>query len=384
MDGVRVLVAPDGFTGTLTASQAAQALAEGWSAARPGDDVELCPLSDGGPGYVAVLHEALGGRLLDVAARGPLGAPATAAVLLAPDGTAHVESAQACGSALVPAAQRDALAASTGGVGQLLAAARDAGAERVLVGLGGSGTTDGGAGMLAALGAGPPDVLGRGGGGLAGITPADLAGLPAVRAAWAGVRLLAASDVDVPLLGPRGAAHGFAPQKGADAAAVERLEAALAAFARAAQHVVGEDLASAAGAGAAGGLGFGLFLLGGARTPGAAAVADAVGLVERARGCGLVLTGEGSLDWQSLRGKVVAQVAAAGREAGVPVVAVAGQVRLTPAQARAAGLAGACAVAGSPQEVAAALADPGATLAERTRRLAASWPAAPSGPRVRA
>ncbi|SDQ32975.1 glycerate kinase [Quadrisphaera sp. DSM 44207] len=376
---MRVLVAPDGFTGTLTASQAARAMARGWSAARPGDEVELCPLSDGGPGFVEVLASVLGGRLLHVGASGPLGDPVRAPVLLVDAGgqrTAYVESALACGSALVPADRRDALAASTTGVGELLAAALEAGARRVVVGLGGSGTTDGGAGVLAALGAGDPDRLGRGGGALAGVEAGDLAGLRDVRARWADVDLVAASDVDVPLLGPRGAARGFGPQKGAGPAQVEALEAALADLVRAAEGALGpaaRALAERPGSGAAGGLGYALALLGGRREGGARAVAGAVRLPERARGAGALLTGEGSLDWQSLHGKVVAEVARCGGEAGVPVVAVAGQVRLEPEQARAAGLAAAAAVAERPEDVPAALADPAGTLAARVRRLAAGW-----------
>ena len=369
---MRVLIAPDGFTGTLSAPEAARALAAGWAAARPGDELDLLPLSDGGPGFVAVLHGALGGRLLPVDARGPLGAPVRAPVLLVGT-TAYVESALACGSALVDADERDPLAAATTGVGQLLAAARDAGATRVVVGLGGSGTTDGGAGLLAALGAGPEAVLGRGGGALAGVGPGDLPGLAGVRASWASVEVVAASDVDVPLLGPTGAAHGFGPQKGADPAQVARLERGLAALAEAVAGVLGEDLAALPGAGAAGGLGFGLACLGGSRAAGAGAVADAVGLAGRVAAADLVLTGEGSLDWQSLRGKVVAEVARTGAPAGVPVVAVAGQVRLGPGEAEAAGLARAVAVARTPAEVPAALADPAATLAARVRELAAGW-----------
>ena len=369
---MRVVIAPDGFTGTLSAPEAARAMAEGWAAARPHDEVELLPLSDGGPGFVEVLHGALGGRLVPVAAHGPLGAPLEVPVLLVGT-TAYVESALACGSALVPLAERDPMAASTAGVGELLAAARAAGATRVVVGLGGSGTTDGGAGLLAALGAGPAVVLARGGGALSGVVPGDLAGLAAVRAAWSGVEVVAATDVDVPLHGPLGAARGFGPQKGAGPEQVQQLERGLGALARAVAAVLGEDLAAVPGAGAAGGLGLGLFCLGGARAAGAGAVADAVSLAARVGAADLVLTGEGSLDWQSLRGKVVAEVARTGAAAGVPVVAVAGQVRLEPGQGEAAGLTRAVAVARTPAEVPGALADPAGTLAARTRALAEGW-----------
>jgi len=384
---VRVLVAPDGFTGTLSAPEAARAVADGWLAARPGDEVDLCPLSDGGPGFLDVLEAAApGARRVRVPVSGPLGEQLTTSLLVLADGTAAVESALACGTALLPpgpAAERDALAATTAGVGHLLAAARTARARRILVGLGGSATTDGGAGALAVLGAASDDAaerLVRGGGGLAGVVAADLPGLAALRLAWRGIDLVVASDVDVPLHGPHGAARGFGPQKGASAADVEVLEAALAAWEAA---VEGADpgargLGAQPGAGAAGGLGHGLAVLGGRRVPGALAVAEAVDLARRAAAADVVVTGEGCLDWQSLRGKVVAQAAACAASAGTPVVAVAGQVRLDAQQVADGGLALARAVAHDEASLAASLASPGPALAAAVSEVAASWaPAAP-------
>jgi len=381
---VRVLVAPDGFTGTLSAPEAARAVADGWLAARPGDEVDLCPLSDGGPGFLDVLEAAApGARRVRVPVTGPLGEQRTTSLLVLADGTAAVESALACGTALLPpgpAADRDALAATTAGVGHLLAAARTTGARRVLVGLGGSATTDGGAGALAVLGAASDaaaERLVRGGGGLSGVVAADLPGLAALRLAWRGIDLVVASDVDVPLHGPHGAARGFGPQKGASAADVEVLEAALAQWEAA---VEGADpgvrgLGSRPGAGAAGGLGHGLAVLGGRRVAGALAVAEAVDLARRAAAADVVVTGEGCLDWQSLRGKVVAQAAACAASAGTPVVAVAGQVRLDAQQVADGGLALARAVAHDEASLAASLASPGPALAAAVSEVAASWAA---------
>jgi glycerate kinase len=381
---VRVLIAPDCFTGTLTAQQAAEAIAAGWRRAAGRDDLQLCPLSDGGPGFVPVLHAALGGRLLTCRVPGPLGEPVTATALLVPgpDGvpTGYLESAQACGLHLVPPDRRDPGLTTTAGVGVLLAELAGAGARRIVVGLGGSATNDAGAGLLAALAADdlPEPVRGRlrgGGAGLRGITAADLTGLAGVRDRWSAVDLVLASDVDVPLLGLQGASAGFARQKGATAEQAQDLERALGDFAAAALQELDGDrrTTSRPGAGAAGGLGFGLMLLGAARVPGSDAVLDAVGFTDLVRGCDLVITGEGSFDWQSLRGKVIAGVARRGLEAGTPVVVVAGQVEVGRREALAAGVESAYPVARTPAELRAALADPAGTLAARAERVARTW-----------
>ncbi|HEV2780767.1 MAG TPA: glycerate kinase, partial [Actinophytocola sp.] len=225
---MRVLIAPDCFGGTLSATEAAEAIARGWRSGAPDHELVLRPLADGGPGFVDVLHVALDGTRHHATVSGPLADP-VAAVWLEHDAAGYVESAQACGLHLVPPADRDALAAGTFGVGQLVAAARDAGVRTVVVGLGGSATTDGGAGLLAALGAVPVDAAGRelppGGGPL--VDCAGLAGVPDLGP----IRLVAASDVENPLLGPHGAARTFGPQKGADELAVRRLERSLARWA---------------------------------------------------------------------------------------------------------------------------------------------------------
>lgn len=384
---MRVLVAPDCFTGTLTAGQAAEAIARGWARQAPADELELCPLSDGGPGFLDVLRTGLGGSLAPVVVPGPLGCDAQAGLLLieGKDGvrSAYLESAQACGLHLVPAARRDPGLTTTAGVGALLDAARQAGARRIVVGLGGSGTNDGGAGMLAWLarraGVTRREALTRrlsgGGAALRGCSVPEVADLAALRASWADVELILAADVDAPLLGFRGASAGFAEQKGATAGQAQELDRALGDFASSAVAACGlpQRLVAEPGAGAAGGLGFGLLLLGARRVAGSQAVLDAVGMGERLRRCDLVVTGEGSFDWQSLRGKVVAGVARVAREAGTPVVVLAGQVQVGRRELAAAGIEAAYPVARTPADVAAALADPAGRLAARAERVARTW-----------
>jgi glycerate kinase len=241
----------------------------------------------------------------------------------------------------------------------------------VVVGLGGSATTDGGAGLLADLGADPGSALGHG-----LPDPGAAPDLGPVRAALAGVDLVVASDVDSPLLGPQGAVLGFGPQKGVARGDLTALESRMAAWADAVTAAAGwapGTLHRTPGAGAAGGLGLALLALGASRVPGAQEVADAVGLAGAAAGRDLVVTGEGAFDWQSLRGKVVSAVARAARAAAVPVVVIAGQVRVGRRELSSVGVDAAYAVADGPDEVAAALADPRGTLAARAARVAATW-----------
>lgn len=359
MLGVRVLIAPDCFGGTLSAAEVANAIARGWWRSAPDDELVLRPLADGGPGFVEVLHVTLGGTLHERTVTGPLGSPVPAR-WLAHQRTGYLESAQACGLHLVPPERRDAGAATTRGVGELVAAAREAGMARVIIGLGGSATTDGGAGMLAALGAAPVDQAGAPlpDGGAALSRCARLAGEPALD----DLELVAAADVTHPLLGPHGAAKVFGPQKGADPQQVAELEAALARWADVLAAATGRDVREEPGAGAAGGLGAALLALGASRQSGAAVVRVAVGLDAELDRADLVVTGEGSFDTQSLRGKLAAVVAAGAAERGVPCLVLAGQVRLDPREAAAAGVQ-AFAVAEHAGSVDAALADPAGTLA---------------------
>jgi glycerate kinase len=371
---MRVLIAPDSFTGTLNAVQAAEAIAAGWRDTAPDDDLVLAPLSDGGPGFVDVLHASLGGDLIALTVRGPLGEPVPASLLRVGD-VAYLESAQAAGLHLIPAERRDPTVTSTYGVGELVAAALDAGAARVVLGLGGSGTNDGGAGALAALGAGPADLLGAGGVALQNLTP-DTLDLAPARVRLAGVELQLATDVDSVLLGLRGASATFGPQKGADADAVQRLDAALEHFARAAQPGVGLNMTGSVairpGAGAAGGLGFGLMLLGATRLAGIATVADLTGLTSAVGSVDVVITGEGSFDWQSLAGKVVAGVATLAGEHGRPCLVLAGRVEVGRREFSALGVSAAYAITDEvePDE---ALARPAEHLRALAARVARNW-----------
>ena len=338
---MRVLVAPDSFGGTLSAVEAAEAVAAGWRETSPGDELDLAPLSDGGPGFVDALRAGLGGELLSVTVDDPLGRPVAAEVLLV-DGTAYVESAQACGLHLMAPEERNPMVATTGGVGQLMAAAREHGARRVVVGLGGSGTNDGGRGMWEVLD-------GR----------FDL-------------ELVAATDVDNPLLGPNGASAVFGPQKGADRAMVLDLDDALRAWADKVESDTGlSGLRDRPGAGAAGGMGFALFALGAERASGLDLVADAVGLPDRVAAADLVVTGEGRFDSQSLRGKVPAGVARLAQEHGLPCVVLAGQAEVGRRDAAAMGVEEIATVAellGSPAAALAAGADGVRRLAAQVAR----------------
>ena len=359
---MRVLVAPDKFAGTLTAVEAAAAIAEGWARSAPADELDLAPMADGGPGFVDVLHEALGGRVLAVSVQGPHGELVPATVLVV-DEAAYVESAQACGLHLT--GQEGAEVASTVGVGQLLDAALGTGASTVVVGLGGSGTNDGGAGLLAALGATGNAPLDAGPALFDGLTFVDLA--PA-RARLDGVRLVAATDVDNPLTGLFGATKTFGPQKGLPDERLPVVDGWLEVLAEATDR----RTALEKGAGAAGGLGFGLLLLGAVREPGVDLVASALDLPSRARAADLVITGEGSFDFSSRAGKVPYGVAAVATSALRPCVALAGQVLVGAREMRALGIEAAYSLVDlvGPER---ALDDAGASLADLAERVARTW-----------
>lgn len=363
---MRILIAPDKFAGTLSAVEAAQAIADGWSRQAPDDELTLAPMSDGGPGFCDVLHACLGGELLAVTVRGPYGEPVPATVLVVGD-TAYVESAQACGLALTPESARDPERASTFGVGELILAATDAGARTVIVGLGGSGTNDGGAGLLAALGARatPAGSLEAGPLGLDDLESVDLT--PA-RERVAGVTLVAASDVDNPLLGLIGATSIYGPQKGV----TEDRKMALDAMLEKLANATDKKLALAKGAGAAGGLGFGLLLLGATRSPGIDLVTDAVGLRDLARRSDLVITGEGAFDFSSRSGKVPYGVAEVASQALQPCIALAGQVLIGSREMRAVGIESAYSVTDLVGQEA-SFADPAGSLAALAERTARTW-----------
>jgi glycerate kinase len=321
---VRILIAPDKFAGTLTAAEAARAVAEGWRRSRPGDETDELPLADGGPGFLDVLEAAIPSAVRrSTPSCDPLGRRIEADYLL--DGsTAYIESAAACGLHLLEPAERDPRLTTTYGLGLIVAAALDAGATKVVIGLGGSATNDGGAGMLTALGytfrdaAG--DALQYGGAALGACVGVD--GDPRTR----GAEFIAATDVDSPLLGAAGATRMFGPQKGARPEDLPLLEEALATYAGVLERDIGPAGASGwPGAGAAGGLGLALFALGGRRASGAALTCEAVGLEAAIAQADIVITGEGSFDAQSLRGKLAAEVASGAARHGRPCLVLAGR-----------------------------------------------------------
>jgi glycerate kinase len=365
---VKVLVAPDAFGGTLTAPEAARAIATGWMRHAPADTLTLAPMADGGPGFVDVLHEAIGGELAVVTVRGPLGAPVPITVLHA-DSTAYVESAQACGLHLVD--EHDPMHATTYGVGQAIDAAIVGGARRVVVGLGGSATNDAGAGMLAALGATADVPLDAGPDGLAKVADVDFA--PAL-ARLTDIELVIAADVDVALLGMFGATKTFGPQKGLTEQQILTVDAILDRFVVAACGPTPAErrVADAKGAGAAGGLGFALLLLGGEFVSGIDLVAESVGLTVQAGAHDLVVTGEGTYDFSSRAGKAVYGVASAAAAAARPCIVLAGQVSVGSREMRAMGVESAYAVA-DVVGIDAAMTDAYASLATLAERVARTW-----------
>jgi glycerate kinase len=322
---LRWLVAPQEFKGTLTASEAAEALRAGLKEAAPEVILDVAPLADGGPGTVEALLAGAPGERRVLTVQGPLGAPVQAAYAVLDSGrTAIIEMAAASGLSLLTPEERDARRASTYGTGELIRAALDSGCTRLIIGLGGSAANDAGMGALTALGFRFLDAQGQ---------PLPLGGAALKRLArvdgsqqhprLAEVELLAAADVTSPLLGPTGATLPFGAQRGADPAAVEELEEALGYFARG----LGPEFIRVPGAGAAGGLGFGLAVMAGASImSGYALVAQALQLQRRVAVVDAVLTGEGRFDRQTALGKAPAALARTSRELGKPVVLFAGSV----------------------------------------------------------
>ncbi|MGH2635599.1 MAG: glycerate kinase [Actinomycetota bacterium] len=332
---MRVLVAPDKFRGTLSADEAARAIAAGWRRRRPGDDVTRVPMADGGEGTLEAIVAALGGEVRAARVSGPLGDPVDAAFGLVDASAGRsgvVELARASGLQLVGAARNRPLRATTRGTGELILAAAREGVAELLVGVGGSASTDGGAGLAAALGVRLTDPDGRplpdGGAALLRLDRVDLTALaPEVR----GVRVVVASDVDNPLTGPRGAARVFAPQKGASPDDVLLLDRALAHYAAVLFRDLGFDVRSTRGAGAAGGAGAGLVAFLGAHVrPGVEVVMDAVDLRGRIARADVVVTGEGRFDASSLLGKVPMGVVAEAGRAGVRAGVLCGEAAIRP------------------------------------------------------
>lgn len=329
---MKILVAPDSFKECLDAFHVAGAIASGLRrGASPAADVICRPLADGGEGLLQVLLHALGGTTHTVTVTGPMGKPVGASFGLLDQGkTAVIEMAVAAGLHLVPGNERDPMRATTYGVGELIRRALDLGVEHIIVGLGGSATNDGGTGMACALGASFLDASGKelppGGGALSRLGKVDLTGLdPRIRA----VKVTGACDVENPLCGPAGASRVYGPQKGASAADVDILDAALHHFGALLSQQTGTDLLSLPGGGAAGGLGAGLAAFTGARLrSGVQLVFEAYGdMDEQAGSADLLISGEGSVDSQTMHGKVIAGVAALAARHGKPLVVLTGRLR---------------------------------------------------------
>lgn len=334
---MRIVVAVDKFKGSLTAAEAAEHLARGLGDGRPDVEVVRVPVADGGDGTLEAALAA-GFERVPVRVSGPTGEPVDTAIAVR-QGTAVVELAATCGLELLPGGRLEPLSASTLGAGQAIDAAIESGCRTVIFGLGGSASTDAGAGILTALGARLLDASGAevplGGAGLDEVATVDLdPALERVR----DVDLVLASDVDNPLTGEHGAAAVYGPQKGATEADVARLDAALGRFAGLVRESTGRDVADEPGAGAAGGAGYAAYLLGGTFRQGIELVLELARIDDHLAGADLVITGEGSLDEQSLHGKAPVGVADAAARHGVPVVAVAGRVTVDDDRLRAAGI----------------------------------------------
>jgi len=324
---LKVIVAPNSFKGSLSASEAAAAIARGVRQARPEAEVIEIPVADGGEGTVEALVSAKKGTYRSAEVEGPLGDPVQATYGLIDDGaTAVVELAAASGLTLIPAEKRDPRRASTYGFGQLLDAVRKQGVTSIIAGIGGSATNDGGAGMAQALGYRLLDASGRdlprGGAALARLDRIDASGFDL---AWRSISVMVASDVTNPLTGPQGASHVYGPQKGADDDAVRQLDQALARLAEVIERDLGKRVADIPGAGAAGGAGAGLIAFLDARlVPGAPLVVEASGFDAALPGARLVITGEGRVDAQTAYGKAPGEVAKRAHNAGIPVLLLAG------------------------------------------------------------
>jgi glycerate 2-kinase len=325
---MKIVIAPDSFKESLSAPEVSAAIAAGFREIFPDADYVLVPLADGGEGTTQAMVAATVGRTVPVRVTGPLGHPVAALYGLSGDGrTAFIEMAAASGLMLVPPGERNPLITTSCGTGELIRAAISAGVSRIVIGIGGSATNDGGAGMLQALGMKLLDANGReigfGGDALSRLDRMDAAGLdPRLQE----VVIDVACDVDNPLLGEHGASAVYGPQKGGTPEMIARLEANLAHYAAIIERDLGRDIATAPGAGAAGGMGAALLVLGGRLRPGIELILDAVGFEAIARDADLIITGEGRMDSQTLSGKAPLGVARIAKRLGTPVIAIAGSL----------------------------------------------------------
>ncbi|HXW51943.1 MAG TPA: glycerate kinase [Candidatus Acidoferrales bacterium] len=350
---MRICIAPDKFKGSLTAAQAAQAIARGIARWLPDAKLEQIPVADGGDGTAQALVDALGGRMVSAKATGPNGRQVSASYGMLDAHTAIIELAQASGLALVPAGTNDPLTATTRGTGELIVAAIESGARRIILAIGGSATNDAGTGALRAMGARFLDAKGQplpeGGAALRDLASIDLTSLAR---RLEGIRIEIASDVRNPLCGPMGASAVYGPQKGASPEDVRVLDEALRHFADVVKATVGVDIRDVPGAGAAGGAGGGFLGLAQATLrPGAELVLEVLDFARRIAGASIVITGEGRLDRQTLAGKAPYAVAQAAHKQGIPVVALAGSVDCAPHELHTAGIDAALSIVAGPMEV---------------------------------
>jgi len=373
---MKIVIAPDSFKDSLDAAGVAHAIAAGLAEALPEAELVECPMADGGEGTMEAIVAASHGQLRRQTVRGPLGQNVEAGWgWLAESRTAIIEMAQASGIQLVPSGQRDACRSSTWGTGELMAAALAAGAERIVLAIGGSATNDGGSGMLRALGLrllDPDDQpLEQGGLALARLARIDASDFDP---RLAEVQIEVAADVDNPLCGPNGASAIFGPQKGANPEQVQALDQALRHFADHCAQLLGEDVREFPGCGAAGGMGFAAKAFMGAQfRPGVEVVAELAGLDALVQGADLVITGEGRFDAQTLRGKTPMGVARVAKRHGVPVVVLAGTLGEGYQQLHAHGIDAAFALASGPMSLQQACADAGALLQARAEEIGRLW-----------
>lgn len=373
---MKIVIAPDSFKDSLSAAGVAQAIAEGWGQVWPDAQVLQCPMADGGEGTVDAVLAACKGELRRQTVRGPLGGAVEARWgWLADSHTAMIEMAEASGLQLVAPGQRDACSSTTYGTGELIRAALDAGAQRIILAIGGSATNDGGAGAMQALGVQLMDnerqPLPAGGVALARLAHISLEQLDP---RLAQVRFEIAADVNNPLCGPHGASSIFGPQKGASPEQVAQLDAALGHFADHCAQVLRQDVRDEPGSGAAGGLGFAAkAFLGAQFRPGVEVVAELVGLDDAVRGADLVITGEGRFDAQTLRGKTPFGVAHIAQRQGVPVIVIAGTLGDGYEQMYAHGVDAAFALPSGPMSLEQACHEAPRLLRERASDIARVW-----------
>ncbi|PMV83954.1 MULTISPECIES: glycerate kinase [unclassified Pseudomonas] len=373
---MKIVIAPDSFKDSLSAQGVADAIAVGLAQVWPDAQLVKCPMADGGEGTVESILAACEGELRRTQVRGPLGITVDAAWGWLPQThTAIIEMAEASGLQLVPPGQRDACISSTFGTGELIRAALDAGAQRVILAIGGSATNDGGAGAMQALGVKLLDVQGQalapGGLALAQLACIDLS---AIDPRLTDVRFDIAADVNNPLCGPHGASAIFGPQKGASPEQVLQLDAALGHFAEQCAQALGKDVQHEPGSGAAGGLGFAAkAFLEAQFKAGVEVVAELVGLAVAVKGADLVITGEGRFDAQTLRGKTPFGVARIAREQGVPVIVIAGTLGEGYQALYEHGIDAAFALASGPMTLEQACAEAPRLLRERASDIARVW-----------